>query len=152
MVIFLLVMVGLGAAQVLMRDLFGGGLSWSDVAARNMVLWVAFLGAILATRKRQHIAIDVISRFIPLAPRNVVNIFLDAFCCVVAFYLTRAAYAFVLQERMFGSLAFANVPMWMVQTVIPFGFAVITIEYAIGVLLDIWKVTHPGSKVGRKGA
>ncbi len=135
-------MVILGAAQVLLRDFFGGGLSWSDVAARNMVLWVAFLGAILATRKRQHIAIDAVTRFIPHAPRNIVRIFIDAFSCVVAFLLARAAYMFVLQERLLGDVAFAEVPTWVVQLIIPFGFAMISLEYAIGIFLDLWRIKH----------
>lgn len=147
----LLLMVVLGASQVFLRDLFSGGLTWSDVAARNMVLWVAFLGAILATRKRQHIAIDVMTRFIPDAPRNVVRIFLDAFSCVVAYYLARASYMFVLSEKEMGGAAFASVPTWWVQTIIPFGFAVISIEYAIGVLLDIWRLKHPCPDADGKG-
>jgi TRAP-type C4-dicarboxylate transport system permease small subunit len=150
--IILLVMVLLGASQVLLRDLFSGGITWSDVAARNMVLWVAFLGAILATRKRQHIAIDVISRFIPSAPRNIVRIFLDVFSCIVAFYLAKAAYMFVLSEKMMGDVAFANVPTWVVQTIIPFGFIVISLQYAIGVLLDVWRLAHPEQESAEGGA
>lgn len=150
LVVILLTMIILGASQVFLRDIFASGISWSDAAVRNMVLWVAFLGAILATRKRQHIAIDVITRFIPDAPRNIVRIFLDAFSCVVAFLLARAAYMFVLSERAMESVAFAEVPMWIVQTIIPFGFAVISLEYAIGVCLDIWKLAHPETHGGPK--
>ena len=141
--VILLTMVALGASQVLLRDLLSGGLSWSDVAARNMVLWVAFLGAILATRKRQHIAIDAVSRFIPSAPRNVVRIFLDIFSSAVSFYLAKASYLFVLSEKEMGGMAFGSVPTWIVQTIIPFGFAVISLEYAICVLQDIWRLARP---------
>jgi len=146
----LLTMVVLGASQVFLRDILSGGLSWSDVAARNMVLWVAFLGAILATRKRQHIAIDAITRFIPKAPRNVVRVFLDIFSSIVAFYLAKASYMFVLSEKDFASIAFASVPTWIVQAVIPFGFAVISLEYAIGVFLDIWRLVRPEPSVHGK--
>lgn len=143
LVAILLVIVGLSAAQVLLRDLFASGISWSDTATHNMVLWLAFLGAILATRKRQHIAIDVITRFIPKAPRNVVRVFLDIFSCIVAFLLARAAYTFVLGERAMGSIAFAQIPAWIVQAIIPLGFILIAMEYAIGVLLDVWRIAHP---------
>lgn len=146
LVVILLAMVALGALQVFLRDIFASGISWSDAAVRNMVLWVAFLGAILATRKRQHIAIDAVTRFIPRAPRNIVRIFLDAFSCVIALLLARASYMFVLSERTMGSTAFAEVPMWIVQTIIPFGFAVISMEYAIGVCLDVYRLIKPSAE------
>lgn len=151
LVAILLAMVTLGAAQVALRNIFGGGLSWSDVAARNMVLWVAFLGAILATRKRQHIAIDAITRFIPQASKNIICIFLDIFSCAVASFLTKASYMFVLSERTLGDFAFGSVPMWVIQTIIPIGFALIAFEYAIGVCLDIYRLANPESGIKRRG-
>lgn len=139
-VIILLAMILLGSSQVLLRDLFNSGVTWSELASRNMVLWVAFLGAILATRKRQHIAIDVISRFIPAGAKNVVHIFIDAFCCVVTLLLAKASYLFVLDTYVSGEIAFASFSMWIVQAVIPFGFFIIALEYFVGILLDIWRL------------
>jgi TRAP-type C4-dicarboxylate transport system permease small subunit len=151
LVAILLIMVLLGALQVFLRNLFNSGISWSDVASRNMVLWIAFLGAILATRKRQHIAIDAISRFIPSAPRNIVAIFLDIFSCAVCYFLAKASYLFVLSEKGLGSLAFGSIQMWVVESIIPIGFAMISLEYAIGVCLDIYRLTHPASGLERRG-
>lgn len=147
-VLFLLIMVALVAGQVIMRNFFGGGLTWSDEAARSMVLWVAFFGAMLATRKRQHIAIDVLTRFIPNTPKHIVRIIIDAFCMVVAFYLAQAAHSFVIDEKMMGSTSFGQLPTWIVQVIIPFGFAMIAFEYLIGIGLDIWKIFHGG--IGEK--
>ncbi len=136
LVAFLLTMVLLVAAQVILRDFFGSGISWSDVAARNMVLWIAFFGAILATRKRQHISIDIITRFIPRTPKNIVRIFIDIFACVVCFYLAKASVAFVQSEKAMGGL-------WIVQVIIPFGFAMVSLEYAVGAVLDILRIGKP---------
>lgn len=131
--------------QVVLRNAFHGGIQWADVAARHMVLWVAFLGAMLATRNRQHITIDILTRFIPRRPRNAVRIFLDAFACVVAFLLARASLAFVLEEKAMGTELFIGIPTWIAETVIPFGFAMISIEYAIGIGLDIWRIVKDGA-------
>jgi TRAP-type C4-dicarboxylate transport system permease small subunit len=146
LVLFLIGMVGLVAAQVVLRNVFGSGISWSDVAARNAVLWVAFLGAMLATRVRSHVAIDVLTRFLPRVPRNAVRVALDAFACTVAFLLARTALAFVLDERAAGSILFADIPTWTIQTIIPFGFAMISLEYAIGIGLDIHRIISSGTK------
>jgi hypothetical protein len=59
---------------------------------------------------------------------------------------------FVLSEKMMGDVAFANVPTWVVQTIIPFGFIVISLQYAIGVLLDVWRLAHPEQESAEGGA
>lgn len=146
LILFLMAMVLLIASQVLLRNFFNSGISWADVAARNMVMWVAFLGAMLATRTRQHVAIDILTRFLPRIPRNIVRIALDAFSCVVTLLLARTALAFVLEERSMGGMLFTNIPTWVVQTIIPFGFAMISIEYAIGIGLDVWRIATGGTR------
>lgn len=140
----LLAMVGIIASQVLLRVIFSSGIQWADIAARQMVMWVAFLGAMLATRLRQHIAIDIITRFIPRIPRNVVRIVLDAFACAVTLLFARAAFLFVLEERAMGTELVSGFPTWYAQTIIPFGFAMISLEYAIGIGLDIYRIATHG--------
>lgn len=147
----LALMTLLVAGQVLLRNFLHSGISWADVASRHIVLWVAFLGAMLATRSRQHITIDVLTRFIPRKPRNAVRIVLDAFASVVAFLLARASLSFVLEEKAMGSELFAGIPTWFAEAIIPFGFAMISLEYVIGIGLDIYRIVKdvPGHEAGK---
>jgi TRAP-type C4-dicarboxylate transport system permease small subunit len=142
----LVAMMLLVGGQVILRNVFSSGISWADVASRHMVLWITFLGAMLATRSRQHIAIDVLIRFFPKRLRNSVRIGLDILAATVAFLLTQAAYAFVLSERAAGTTIGEGFPTWIAQLVIPFGFGVIAFEYAVGVALDIWRLAQKGSE------
>ncbi|MFH1830917.1 MAG: TRAP transporter small permease [Pseudomonadota bacterium] len=152
LIILIMAMMFLVAGQVILRNIFSSGIAWADVASRHMVLWAAFLGAMLATRSRQHIAIDALTRLFPRKSRNFIRIGLDLLACFVAFLLAKAAYAFVLDEKAMGTMLFANVPTWIAQIIIPFGFAMISLEYAIGVGLDIWRIYKDGSKhVAGKG-
>lgn len=152
LIAILVSMTLLVVGQVVLRNLFASGIVWGDVAARHMVLWVAFLGAMLATRGRKHIAIDAVTRLLPRRPRNVVRIVLDTLACVVSFLLARASLMFVLEERAMGMELISGVPAWLAQTVIPFGFAMISLEYAIGVVLDIWRIHINGiSHVAGRG-
>lgn len=136
----LVAMVLLVASQVVLRNFFGSGIDWGDVAARHMVLWVAFLGAMLATRSRQHINIDMLTRFIPNTPKNAVLIALDAFSCAICVMLAKASLAFAIGERELGGELFLGIPAWAVQMIMPFGFAMMAIEYAIGIGLDIYRI------------
>jgi len=144
LIVILLAMVGFVVLQVILRNIFDSGIPWADVAARHMVLWVAFLGAMLATRSRQHISIDAITCVIPRRARNAVRIALDALACVVALILAKAALSFVIEERAMGTELFIGIPTWVAQVVIPFGFAMISIEYAIGIGLDIYRIVKNG--------
>lgn len=145
-VVFLLAMMLLVATQVVLRNVFQTGIPWADVASRHMVLWVAFFGAMLATRVREHISIDAITRLLSRRKRNALRIGLDVLASSVAFLLARASYFFVLSEREAGTMLIGSVPTWAVQAIIPFGFAMIALEYAIGVGLDIWRIAREGNE------
>lgn len=151
LIVTLFSMVVLTIAQVVLRNFFNSGIAWGDIVARHMVLWVAFLGAMLATRIRQHLTIDAVSRLIPRRPRNVLRVFLDALACVVSLFLAMAALEFALDERVMGAELFIGIPVWIAEAIIPFGFFVISIEYAIGIALDFWRLVtnEPGHVAGR---
>src|SRR5438045_9729394 len=48
-------------AQVVSRYVFDRPLVWSDELARYLFVWCAFLGWIVAARRRSHLAIGVLS-------------------------------------------------------------------------------------------
>ena len=152
LIVLLLAMMTLVASQVVLRNVFNSGIAWADVASKHMVLWVAFFGAMLATRSREHIAVDALMRVIPRIARNSVRIGIDALACLISFLLAKASFFFVLSERQAGAELFTGVPTWIIQAIIPFGFAMIALEYAIGIGLDVWRIAmegRPGYVAGR---
>ena len=70
LVVLLTGMIGLGVAQILLRNLWQTSLSWGDPLLRIALLWLTLLGAIVATRDRNHIRIDLLSHFLPPVPRR----------------------------------------------------------------------------------
>ena len=72
LLIFLLVlMVFLAFLPILFRNVIATGLIWIDPLLRHLVLWVALLGASLATRQERHIKIDLLSNYLPAAGQRV---------------------------------------------------------------------------------
>jgi len=138
-------MIALTSLQVILRNLFDSGVSWADVASRHLVLWIAFLGALLVTRSRQHIAIDLVSRLLSKRARNIQRFFLDLIACVVCTFLAIAAVTLVVEERAMGTILLLNIPLWVVQLIIPVGFTVMAIEYALGMLLDVLRYVYNGT-------
>jgi TRAP-type C4-dicarboxylate transport system permease small subunit len=86
----LLVMIVMSVLQIFLRNFFGGGLVWSEVLVRVLVLWVGLIGAMVASRQGNHINIDIMNRYLPGRVKIVVRFFVDLFtaliCLIVAYY------------------------------------------------------------------
>ncbi|GBC63353.1 C4-dicarboxylate ABC transporter permease [Desulfonema ishimotonii] len=127
----LLVMMSMAVAQILMRNLLGSGIVWGDVLVRILVLWIGLLGAMIASRSGEHIRIDLASRYFPEWLRQAVDavgeLFTAGICLTVAWH----SFRFVRSEVEYGGIAFASVPAWACEAVIPFAFAVIGLRYLL---------------------
>lgn len=129
LVLLLLLMVLLAFLPILFRNFFSVGLIWIDPLLRHLVLWVALLGASLATRESRHIKIDLV---VPrLSPKNKARFqaALDFFSGVVCISLVAPAVEFLQMEYEVGKFLIWRIPLWASQSVIPFMLAVIGIRF-----------------------
>ena len=90
LVTLLLTMISLAVSQIVLRNAFDTGITWADSLLRVLVLWIALIGALVATRQQQHINIDLISRFLPVSAKRfvsaIVALFSAAVCAMLAYY------------------------------------------------------------------
>lgn len=143
LVCLLLLMILMAALQILLRNFFDTGIVWGDILIRILVLWVGLLGAMVASRKDEHIKIDLILRYIPEKFKPAVHILTDLFtaivCAIVVFY----GYRFVKFEFTDDLPAFSIVPAWVCETVIPISFAIIAIRYIFHFLNHLILIMRP---------
>ncbi len=122
-------MLILAIIQIVLRNFFDSGFLWAESSLRILVLWVAILGAMVATRENNHINIDTLSRYVPEnwqpAIRLLTSLFAAAICGTVAWH----AFVFVQFEYEDQTIAFASVPTWACQSILPFGFAVMAFRF-----------------------
>jgi len=123
------VMILLSFGQVLLRNFFQGGILWADLFLRQGVLWVAFLGASLATREGRHISIEVLSHFLPPRWGQRIKRLIQLVAAAVSGTLAWAAYQFVQMEREAGSTLFLDIPGWVFQVILPYCFAVTALRF-----------------------
>jgi TRAP-type C4-dicarboxylate transport system permease small subunit len=132
-------MLVMALVQILLRNFFDLGLFWAESFLRILVLWVAMLGAMVATRESNHIAIDLVSRYLPVTPRRITTFVTHCFsaviCALVAFY----AVEFIQYEYEDKTIAFANVPTWICQSIIPIGFSVMAVRFIINGVRGFFK-------------
>ena len=115
--------------QIVLRNVFESGFLWADSFVRILVLWVAMLGAMVATRERNHISIDVLSRVIPantIRPLKAVCTFFSAVICLTAAWYCAE---YIQYEYEDGTIAFASVPVWVCQSILPVGFSVMGLRF-----------------------
>ena len=127
----LLSMLLMAVLQIFLRNFFSSGILWGDAMVRILVLWVGLLGAMIATRNNNHINIDIISRFLPKNLKNISQFIVQVFAAFVCAVMTWLSFRFILMEMEYETNAFASVPAWICESIIPFAFAVICIRYAI---------------------
>lgn len=131
LVSLLLGMILLAFTQIVLRNGFNGGLLWADALLRVLVLWIALLGAMVASREQRHINIDLIGRFLPPAGKRAAAIIAAAFTAGICMALSWYCFDFVRMEYESPSLAFANVPTWVCESILPVAFILIALRYVI---------------------
>jgi TRAP-type C4-dicarboxylate transport system permease small subunit len=135
LVLLLAIMIGLAGSQIVLRNLFDSGISWSDPLLRVLVLWVGMLGAMIATQQDKHIRIDLLSRYLSPAWRDYASRLNNLFSAVVCGLLSWHSARFVYFEWQDGNMLMDKVPAWVAESVLPFGFAVMTLRFALLLLL-----------------
>ena len=112
-VIILSGMILLAASQIFLRNVMGSGLPWAVEALRLMVLWVAMIGAVAASREGRHITIDVLSRVLPETARPWFQAIVHGFTSVVSLTLAWYAWVFVADSYAYEDRLLEDLPAWI---------------------------------------
>ena len=137
LITLLFVMVVMAFLQVALRNLFSSGILWADIFLRHLLLWLGFLGAAIATSENRHINIDAVRRFLSKRMRSAVEVLTDSFAAVICFMLARASWTFVQGEIADRRVLFGDIPSWYAQVIIPVGFGLLVVHFAIRALLHL---------------
>jgi TRAP-type C4-dicarboxylate transport system permease small subunit len=131
LIAMLALMVGLAAAQILFRNFFDISIFGADQMLRLLVLWVALLGAVTASREGKHIHVDAIARWLPGRVKPGVEALTDLFTVVVCLLLSWQALRFIQSARESGEMAFGALPVWVSALILPLGFMLIALRYGL---------------------
>jgi TRAP-type C4-dicarboxylate transport system permease small subunit len=137
LVTFLGFMILLAFTQIILRNFFNTGLDWGDSLLRNLVLWIGFIGATLATREGKHINIDVVSRWLPPLGKNVITLLTHLFSFSICLLLTYAALKFMKNEAQMGHRTFLSIPVWVPEMILPLTFGLMTLRFGLRSLKNL---------------
>lgn len=125
----LLALLLLSVLQIVLRLFFETGLAWAEPLSRMGVLWLALLGALGATRQRQHILIDVLQRLSGPRTRRVLWTITQLAAAVVAALLAWFGAGLVGLERDAPVPFVLGIPSWVPMLVLPLGFGLMALRF-----------------------
>jgi len=134
--------------QVICRSLLGAALTWSEEFARFGLVWITFLGAGIALRRRAHVGVQAIVELFSPGVRKIVQVFT---IFTVAGFLVIATFK-GMELALFNMKQYSpamGLPMGLVYLAIPSGCLVLIIQLAEQ-LLDLLRPS-PGKVLGEAG-
>ena len=131
------VMILVAFLQIILRNAFTTGISWGDPLVRNLVLWVGFVGAAMATREGKHIHIDLLSRFMSGRWSILIPAVHHLASFVICGLLTLAAWKFIRNEVQAGTITSLGIPAWIPELIIPMTFALMALRFGLRLCREI---------------
>ena len=145
-VVFLSTLMLTAFLQIILRNFFATGISWGDVLIRYLVLWVAFIGAALATREGRHINMEVFSRWASDRGRAYLNRLSHLCSAGICGLLTYAAIKFIQFEVQMGSTTIFGLPIWVPELIIPLTFGLMTFRFGLRFFRSFNPISDPDTK------
>ena len=119
--LLLFFMVTITFVTVVTRYVFALPLSYIDQLVPNMFVWVTFLGASSAVKRRAHLGLSLLYDLVPAGARAVLDVAILLGCG--AFFLATAWYgvkivSMQIENKLMASLGY---PSWVVGLAVPVG-------------------------------
>lgn len=125
----LFIMVLIPLAESFLRRTFHVGIPSSTSIVQHMVLVVGMLGGAIAAREGRLLALSTLGETsLRGIAKTASRVFTSGVSAAVSAFLSVAAYQFVVTERDAGKILAFGIPIWVVEWVLPIGFAVIAIR------------------------
>lgn len=116
--------------NVVLRYVFRLGFVWSEEFVRYLMIWIAFVGISMATRRGHRLAVDLILHYTPPGVTRVINITVDLLCAFFGVALLYYGYQTVESMRMTVQVSPGmGLPMYVPYLVIPLSGALLTLRF-----------------------
>lgn len=127
----------LSFVNVIGRYVFGSTIIWADEIQIYIMIWMAFLGAVVATWRQMHLRMDLLFRMLPPPLRLCVQVLEFAAMIVLAGVVVALSGQYAYNMLVLGRLSdVAQVPMWIPHSGVALGFSLILLM----ALWQLWKL------------
>jgi len=128
--------------QIFLRNAFDSGITWVPPMLGILVIWVGLLGALIATRNNAHIKINILTTYLSDKYKPFAFTIAHLFSAIILAILTYYSVEFVKLDLESNSMAFGNVPVWLVQTILPVTCLLMSIRYIVYTVINIFEIVR----------
>lgn len=125
------IMVLLPVAEIVFRQLGARGISASTTIVQHCTLGVSMIGAAIAARRGRLLSMGT-AVFLPPRARMLAATVAGTGGAAVSALLAVGSFRFVMNDRAAGTMLWSSIPLWVVEAVLPVGFAVIATRLVAG--------------------
>lgn len=118
-------MVLLPLLEIILRQ-FSNGIPSAPAFLQHLTLVVGMLGGAVAAREGRLLAVSTLSDALKGESRRLAAVFSGGVAATVTAFLCLASARFVIQERAAGGTLAYDIPIWVVELVLPVGFGAIS--------------------------
>lgn len=121
------------AVQVFCRYVLNGSLFWSEELARYMLVWLTFLGAVVAYYRGSHPGVDLLVKRLPATLQRCSRALVHGLAIALSISMVVAGVQFAWFIRMQVSPAL-GIPKWLILVVIPLSGGLLLLHSVHGFL------------------
>ena len=125
--------------QFFTRYVLNNSLSWTEEIARYLLMWITFIGAVVAMRRGTHIAVEVAQLFLPQPIVRVLNFVIDVL--VLGFVGLLCWFSIQITDKM----------QIQTMTVIPWPMSIVYGGIGVGCFLMLWRAAQRFYRDMRRG-
>ncbi len=118
-------------AQVIARYVFNHSIFWSEEVGRIILIWLSFLGATVAHKRKLHVGVDFLVRKLPPKAKRLIYFLVFALCLSFFTMMVIVGLRFVLFAT-FQRTAALGIPFSFTYSVIPLS----------GIIFIIHSISH----------
>ncbi|WP_368183740.1 TRAP transporter small permease [Anaerotruncus rubiinfantis] len=140
MVVLFYSLLCLITVEVILRFLFGGGLSWSEEISRYLFVWLIYFSISYATRNNRHIRVSMLQQMLPNLFQRVILMLSDLFFLSFSGVLFVATWVVCAYNEKVGNRAITvNVSINILYMAGVVGFLLMFIRLVQNI---VWKIRH----------
>ncbi len=126
--------------QIVARQLFGFSIAWSEELSTYMIVWFAYLGAVVAAKMSAHNRVTVHMQFLPKWLAKTLMTVADLLWVAFNAYFVWLSYDFVFNRmNVFWKAQTLGVPMKYIYMILPIAFTLMSVRVLWNTYLSVVK-------------
>lgn len=148
--LFLLINVSVVFIGVIFRYVLNQPLGWVYELTIYLMMWSAFVGSSVVTRKKEHIAVDFLKNRLPVKYKKIVMILVNILVLIFLYIIIKNGITMIELTR--GSRTPSlELPVVWIYSAIPVGFSLIFLQTLEIFLKDVFDTYQLFTNNGEKG-